>query len=106
MKALSSRFSTAGCPATEETRLSGERVITRADSFQSTSPSSPLGRTPPNPRDLSHSGQNELRRRLAPPPAIPAAESALGLRPRSALSSAQVFPEWITSTSPCNHLPA
>ncbi len=65
-----------------------------------------LGALPPNPRDLSHSGQNELRRRLAPPPAIPAAESALGLRPRSALSSAQVFPEWINSTSPCNHLPA
>src|SRR5215470_1518530 len=33
-------------------------------------------------------------------PAIPAAESALGLRPRSALSSAQVLPEWI------NHNPA
>ena len=43
----------------------------------------PLGALPPNPWDLSHSGQNELRRRLAPPPAIPAAESALGLRPRS-----------------------
>jgi hypothetical protein len=49
---LSSRFSVADCSAAEETRLSGERVITRADSFQSTSPSSPLGRTPPNPRDL------------------------------------------------------
>ena len=33
-------------------------------------------------------------------PAVPAAESALGLRPRSALSSAQVLPEWI------NHNPA
>src|SRR3984893_11369840 len=53
MKASCSRFSAAGCPATEETRLSGERVITRVDSFQSTSPSSPLGRTPPNPRDLA-----------------------------------------------------
>src|SRR5450432_3926689 len=53
MKASSSRFSAAGCPATEETRLSGERVITRVDSFQSTSPSSPLGRTPPSPRDLA-----------------------------------------------------
>jgi len=37
---------------------------------------------------------------------IPAAESALGLRPRSALSSAQVFPEWIIATSPCNDLSA
>src|SRR5438093_9947071 len=41
-------------------------------------------------------------RRPEPPPAIPAAESALGLRPRIALSSAQVLPEWITSTSPRN----
>src|SRR5258708_2480774 len=69
-------------------------------------PNPKLGALPPNPRDLSHSGQNELRRRLTPPPAIPAAESALGLRLRSALSSAQVPPEWITSTSPCNHLSA
>ena len=44
--------------------------------------------------------------RSARPPLIPAAESALGLRPRSALSSAQVLPEWITSTSPCNDLSA
>ena len=51
--------------------------------------------------DLSLSGQNGwLWRRPEPPPAIPAAESALGLRPRIALSSAQVLPEWITSTSP------
>ncbi len=51
--------------------------------------------------DLSLSGQNGwLWRRPEPPPAIPAAESALGLRPRIALSSAQVLPEWIISTSP------
>src|SRR5215467_2228088 len=37
---------------------------------------------------------------------IPAAESALGLRPRIALSSAQVLPEWTISTSPCNNFPA
>ncbi len=55
-----------------------------------------LGAPPPNPWDLSHSRQNDgARRQIAPPPLIPAAESALGLRPRSALSSAQVFPEWI-----------
>ena len=42
------------------------------------------------------------RRWPLPPPAIPAAESALGLRPRSALSSAQVLQEWTTSTSPCH----
>ena len=35
-------------------------------------------------------------------PAIPAAESTLGSHPCVALSSAQVPPEWITSTSPCN----
>ena len=34
MKALSSRFSAAGSPAAEETRLSGEPVITRVDSSQ------------------------------------------------------------------------
>ena len=38
----------------------------------------------------------------APRP-IPAAESPLGLRSRRALSSAQVLPEWTTSTSPCNN---
>ena len=35
-------------------------------------------------------------------PAIPAAESTLGSHPCVALSSAQVFPEWMTSTSLCN----
>ena len=39
----------------------------------------------------------------ARPRPIPAAESALGVRSRIALSSAQVFPEWTTSTSPCNN---
>ena len=39
----------------------------------------------------------------ARPRPIPAAESALGLRSRIALSSAQVLPEWTTSTSPCNN---
>src|SRR5580658_1985148 len=66
-----------------------------------------LGALPPSPRDLSHSCQNDrARRQIARPPPIPATESALGLRPRSALSSAQVFPEWITATSPCNNLSA
>ena len=37
----------------QELWISGERVITRVDSFQSTSPSSPLGRTPHAPRDLT-----------------------------------------------------
>src|SRR5438128_10442420 len=39
VKALSSRFSGSGCPESEGTRLSGERVITRADSFHSASTS-------------------------------------------------------------------
>ena len=38
----------------------------------------------------------------ARPQPIPAAESALGLRSRSALSSAQVSPRWTTATLPCN----
>src|SRR5215469_3456314 len=36
------------------------------------------------------------------PPAVPAAESALGLRPRIALSSAQVLPEWINRNTAAN----
>src|SRR5258708_32487088 len=39
LRALSSRFSGSGCPESEGTRLSGERVITRADSFHSASTS-------------------------------------------------------------------
>src|SRR5438094_5390018 len=39
VRALSSRFSGSGCPEAEGTRLSGERVITRADSFHSASTS-------------------------------------------------------------------
>ena len=35
-------------------------------------------------------------------PAVPATESALGSHPCVALSSAQVLPEWITSTVPVN----
>ena len=35
-------------------------------------------------------------------PAIPAAESTLGSHPCVALYSAQVLPEWTTSTSPYN----
>jgi NAD dependent epimerase/dehydratase family len=66
----------------------------------------PLGALPPNPRDLPHSRQNDGAETDGPPPLIPAPESALGLRPRRALSSAPVLPEWITSTSPCNDLSA
>src|SRR4051794_19621605 len=57
MKALSSRFSDANCSTSEGIRLSGERVITRVDSFHSTSPSSPLGRTPPPPDGRTGSPQ-------------------------------------------------
>ena len=69
--------------------------------------SSSWGALPPCPRDLSHSRQNDgARRQIARPPLIPAAESALGLRPRIALSSAQVLPEWTTIASPCKNLSA
>ena len=39
-------------------------------------------------------------------PAFPAAESTLGSHPCVALSSAQVLPEWTTTTPPCNHFAA
>jgi len=61
-----------------------------------------LGALPPDPWDFSLSGRNKGERKHTSPPLIPAPETALGLRPRSALSSAQAFPEWTTSTPPCN----
>src|ERR1700736_6467026 len=39
-------------------------------------------------------------------PAIPAAESTLGSHPCVALPSAQVLPEWTTTTPPCNDFSA
>src|SRR5437667_10010290 len=47
VRALSSRFSGSGCPEAEGTRLSGERVITRVDSFHSASTSISLSDAPP-----------------------------------------------------------
>jgi hypothetical protein len=63
------------------------------------------GRCPQTPGIFRFAARMDcLGERVAPAPGpIPAAESALGLRSRSALSSAQVFPEWTTSTSPCNN---
>jgi hypothetical protein len=63
------------------------------------------GRCPQTPGILRFSARMDyFGERVAPAPRpIPAAESALGLRSRSALSSAQVLPEWTTSTSPCNN---
>jgi len=51
-----------------------------------------LGALPPNPRDFSLSRRDSWTARASwtCPCGIPAPESALGLRPRSALSSAQV----------------
>ncbi len=86
-------------PSSSRTRGPDHEVARRPDLHR--------GAPPPGPWDLSPSGQNGcFRRRPRPPPAIPAAESALGLRPRSALSSAQVLPEWKTSTPPCNTFPS
>jgi hypothetical protein len=62
---------------------------------------SQLGAAPPNPFRAVAEG-----RRVRRLPAIPAAESALGLRRRRALSSAQVLPEWTTITEPCNNFAA
>jgi hypothetical protein len=64
-----------------------------------------LGALPPNPRNFSPYRQNGwlgADAGCARSWPIPAAESALGMRSRSALSSAQVLPEWTTVTSPCN----
>ena len=63
------------------------------------------GRCPQNPGILRFAARMGcFGERVAPAPRpIPAAESALGLRSRRALSSAQVLPEWTTSTSPCNN---
>jgi hypothetical protein len=72
---------------------------------EAASPHSYLGALPPNPRNFPLCRQNGLflGAGCSRPQPIPAAESALGLRSRSALSSAQVLPEWTTSTSPCNN---
>src|SRR6516164_4970414 len=69
-------------------------------SRQNSCVASQLGAAPPNPQDTAGG------RRVHRLPAIPAAESALGLRPRIALSSAQVLPEWTTMASPCNNFSA
>src|SRR5262245_51310488 len=58
---------------------------------------SQLGALPPTP-DGTVADRRRVRRLLT----IPAAESALRLRPRNALSSAQVFPEWTISTPSCH----
>jgi hypothetical protein len=46
VRALSSRFSASSCPEVEGTRLSGKRVITRAESFHSASTSTSLRTRP------------------------------------------------------------
>jgi hypothetical protein len=51
-------------------------------------------------------GKTSGRPQLQPPRATSAPESALGLRPRRALSSAQLRAEWTNSTSPYNDFPA
>ena len=61
------------------------------------------GRCPQTPGIFRFSARmGQWRKQIAPLPPIPAAESALGVRSRSALSSAQVLPEWTTLASPCN----
>jgi hypothetical protein len=62
------------------------------------------GRCPQTPGIFRFSARmGQWRKQIAPLPPIPAAESALGVRSRSALSSAQVLPEWTTLASPCNN---
>src|SRR3981081_4877562 len=64
------------------------------------------GRCPQTPGIFRFSARMDLfwGAGCARPRPIPAAESALGLRSRSALSSTQVLPEWTTSNSPGNTL--
>ena len=63
------------------------------------------GRCPQTPGIFRFAARMDVlrERAAARPRPIPAAESALGLRSRIALSSAQVLPEWTTSASPCNN---
>jgi hypothetical protein len=60
------------------------------------------GRCPQTPGIYRVVARITKRKRYLPPPLIPAAESALGLRPRRALPSAQVLPKWMTLAPPCN----
>jgi hypothetical protein len=50
-------------------------------------------------------GKTAGRPRSQPPHATSATEAALGLRPRRALSSAQLAAEWRKATSPYNDFP-
>jgi hypothetical protein len=47
--------------------------------------------------DRIHSSMKQGR--IAPPSATSATDAALGLRPRRALSSAQLYADWTTTTS-------
>src|SRR3984957_6021392 len=105
--------------ASSSKRFTTKRVCTRLSAMfrrsssrrmagllnEGASPHSYLGALPPNPRNFSLSARMDLfwGAGCARSRPIPAAESVLGLRSRSALSPAQVFPEWTTSTSPCNN---
>ena len=65
------------------------------------------GRCPQTPgiyrfRAKMAEGKTSGRPQMQPPRATSAPESALGLRPRRALSSAQFGAEWSNSTSPYN----
>src|SRR5439155_18547254 len=67
VRALSSRFSGSGCPESEGPRLSGERVITRADSFHSASTSTSLSDAPLDiPLGYGSQGSQESGVRMAP----------------------------------------
>ena len=62
------------------------------------------GALPLRPRDLTHLRQNGCvaGRLIARPRSFRPLSRRSGRIPAVALSSAQVLPEWITSTSPCN----
>jgi len=92
MRRLRSFFNWGLCPQTP--------AIYRC-SRQNSCAASQIRVAPPNPHRAIADG-----RRVRRLPAIPAAESALRLRRRRALSSAQVLPEWTTITTSCNNFAA
>src|SRR5947208_5431189 len=60
------------------------------------------GPAPETPRFIAVAPESLHLGAASAAPAIPASESALGSHLCVALSSAQVFPDWTSSTQPCN----
>src|SRR6266567_5691088 len=83
LRALSSRFSGSGCPEAEGTRLSVERVITRADSFHSASTSTSPSDAPLDIPSGYGSQESEVEEVRMAADVGPAFQAAAGLCPAS-----------------------